>query len=112
MLSKARKIEIRQFLMGLALIAGACAVVANLICAAVYGAVFLTIPRSAEWTTFDASPVGFAISVAASLLAAPLLALLGIAGVKGARDERRFLERLYADRPRYEDERRIGEGRR
>jgi hypothetical protein len=94
--------------MGLAAIAAAGAAAANLFCAALYGAVFLSFPRSAHWTSFEASPVGFVMSVLLSLVAAPALALMGIVAVKGARDERRFLERLYTATPRYEDEYRRG----
>lgn len=104
MWSRAARAGLKQILLGLVLIGAGCAAMANLLCAVLYGAVFISVPRSLDWVHFDASPIGFVLSVAMSLAAAPFFLLMGIVGIKGARDERRFLERLYTDRPRYEDE--------
>lgn len=99
--SRAKRAEIKQILMGLAALGGAFVGIANLICAVAYGAVFLT-RGSSDWTTLDAAPFRFFFSVAASLIATPFLALMGVLAIKGARDERRFLESA-PYRPHYEE---------
>jgi hypothetical protein len=103
MLSRGRRAELRHILLGLALIGGAVAVVANIVWAIMFGAVFLTYPKSHGWTYFEVSPIRFLLSVALSIASAPCLAFFGYLAIKGAKDERHFLERLYTDTPRYED---------
>lgn len=68
---KSTRIAFREALAGLFMILLASTAIANLICAVVYGAVFMV--RGSGWTHLGVSPVPFVISVAASVV----LALFG-----------------------------------
>ena len=102
---KARWTELRLVLLGAAMVGVAFAAVANLVCAILYGAVFLA--RGADWLYLDDSPVRFLASVAASVIAGPFCAFMGVIALMGAKDERRFLENLYPATPPYEDPTRV-----
>ena len=99
-LAESRRAQLRQIFIGAALLGAAVAAFANIMCAFVYGGVFLA--RGPGWAYFDTEPVRFLFSLGVSVIGIIGLSLLGGISILGARDERRFLERLRAA-PRYED---------
>ena len=73
----------------------------NIICAVLYGGVWLT-RAGAEWIYFDSKPVQFFWTLALSIVAFVGFGGLGILGVFSARSERRFSDRL-SSQPRFDD---------
>ena len=74
---------------------------ANIVCAVLYGGVWLT-RAGFKWTYFESEPVLFLWYLAVSIVVFVGLGGLAILGLYSARTEKKFLDEL-SSKPRFED---------